>query len=616
MPLTTRSSETLRSRVSGLKALVADFDSTSLDILLSFLKEAGMDVIVARDGMMALELFRSQKPQIVFLEAMLPKISGFELSQQINLESQGKVPVIIITGIYRDNRHRIEAIQTYKAAAFLTKPWQREEMAQVIMSVLGPTIKPTKEEEDLALDSLEEITPLLKEIPPLKTVKSATPAGSTTQEKKAQEPLPESDEIDRLLEKTLADLGFESKKKPSIEGTKEAPVKTLSKEIKFTGVVPEFKPRSSEAKTAQLKPTESKVIESASKESRSGEKTDIDAPIKDLSGPFFVEKEKIIDTEKLPFAVSPLAEKKASEEKDQKISEPLKPSLNEDKIETEEAKGPLLLPTLYPTYLEVDRQVRKKPSSFLLFGITGAIVITLLGIFVFRPKKPAPFVSPQGGLQESIFSEMASEAHQNITTRLEEQERPDKISPLKVASRQKEALSGLLATLKKEETPPEEDNPPILVTETGTAPLALPPTPPPIKIENPTSPPATKEAAVIHDETKSTSQGEVTSITIKEGDLVPLDQVDIQPRPIKVVEPKYPEPAKQMGLEGVVVVNALISEKGEVIRTEILRGLKNGAALEQAAEAAIRQWKFSPAVKNGVKVKVWKPIETRFRLKQ
>jgi protein TonB len=63
-----------------------------------------------------------------------------------------------------------------------------------------------------------------------------------------------------------------------------------------------------------------------------------------------------------------------------------------------------------------------------------------------------------------------------------------------------------------------------------------------------------------------------------------------------------------------VTVNALIAENGDVIRTEILKGVKGGSILENAAEVALKQWKFEPAQKDGVKVKVWKSYPFNFKV--
>ncbi len=608
MPLTL-STESLRNRVFGLKALIADFDSTSLEILSSYLKEAGMEVIMAKDGLTALELFRNQKPQIVFLEAMLPKMSGFELSQQIYIETQGKVPVIIITGIYKDSRHKMEAIQTYKAAAFLTKPWQREEMAKAILDVLGPAVKPPVDEEELMLESLEELSPIIKEIPPLKVIEPSSFSASPSKEKMTKKPIASGDEIDKLLEKTLADLGFDGRKKLSPEQKKEEPQKIFKEPLPIKTALPS----ESKLKGPELKPVEPLKPKPSIEETHIAEKQVIETEIKKSPFSVITEKEKIIDTEKQPFASAvDLGKKVAEELKTKSYEQSIKQTVMEEEVEK---VGSPDRPSVYLGYFETEHEGKKRSPAYILFGVTGAIALTLLGIFFFKPKK-TELPIPQQAVAETqkVTADIStSDISQNISSRIEEQATVAKPVPGEDAVRKQINKLASILPLNKEE-PPEEEPLPILATESSSAPLALPANPTPIKTEKEFS--SVQATEVKEQETKAEPKIESQSLNINEGDLVPISQVDIQPRPVKIVEPKYPELAKQMGLEGIVVVNALISEKGDVIKTEILRGIKNGSSLEQAAEAAVRQWKFTPAVKNGLKVKVWKPIEIRFRLRK
>ncbi|MGD2245743.1 MAG: TonB family protein [Candidatus Aminicenantes bacterium] len=103
---------------------------------------------------------------------------------------------------------------------------------------------------------------------------------------------------------------------------------------------------------------------------------------------------------------------------------------------------------------------------------------------------------------------------------------------------------------------------------------------------------------------------------VKEGDLLPLDQVDIPPESIKRVNPEYPAVAKRMNIQGTVIINALISEKGDVIDTAIIRGIEGPFRLNEAAQKAVQKWKFKPAMKGNKAVKVWKPIAIKFAEKR
>lgn len=59
------------------------------------------------------------------------------------------------------------------------------------------------------------------------------------------------------------------------------------------------------------------------------------------------------------------------------------------------------------------------------------------------------------------------------------------------------------------------------------------------------------------------------------------------------VDPVYPESARRAGVEGTVVLDALISEKGRVEDVQVLRGLPMG--LSESAEEAVRRWQYRPA---------------------
>jgi TonB family protein len=108
---------------------------------------------------------------------------------------------------------------------------------------------------------------------------------------------------------------------------------------------------------------------------------------------------------------------------------------------------------------------------------------------------------------------------------------------------------------------------------------------------------------------------QITLDNLKEGDLLTLDMVDTRPVILKRVQADYPAPARRSRLEGRVMVNALISEKGDVIKTEIIQGIKGAFGFNQESQRAVRNWKFEPATIKGIKVKVWMPIAIEFKVK-
>jgi TonB family protein len=84
-----------------------------------------------------------------------------------------------------------------------------------------------------------------------------------------------------------------------------------------------------------------------------------------------------------------------------------------------------------------------------------------------------------------------------------------------------------------------------------------------------------------------------------------------RPLPTLVVMPTYPEFAKDAGIAGTVVVQALVGEDGLVYEKKIVHGV---TGLNESAFHAITQWTFRPAMYDGRPVALWLEIAIIFRL--
>ena len=89
---------------------------------------------------------------------------------------------------------------------------------------------------------------------------------------------------------------------------------------------------------------------------------------------------------------------------------------------------------------------------------------------------------------------------------------------------------------------------------------------------------------------------------------------DDPPVPLTPIRPKYPEIAQEAGIEGTVVVQVFVDDRGRVKETVILKGIPN-TGLDEAASDAIRQVRFRPAKQRERAVGVWISIPVNFRLK-
>lgn len=86
----------------------------------------------------------------------------------------------------------------------------------------------------------------------------------------------------------------------------------------------------------------------------------------------------------------------------------------------------------------------------------------------------------------------------------------------------------------------------------------------------------------------------------------------VSPKAVKQVKAEYPPEAKKAKIQGTVVAEVRIDTDGLVQEPRVVKSIPQ---LDAAAIAAVRQWKFTPALKNGKPVPVLVDITIRFTLK-
>ena len=78
---------------------------------------------------------------------------------------------------------------------------------------------------------------------------------------------------------------------------------------------------------------------------------------------------------------------------------------------------------------------------------------------------------------------------------------------------------------------------------------------------------------------------------------------DEPPKLIKIVKPKYPEVAREDGVEGRVILSIVVDKKGKVTKAEVILSEPSSVFNEVALEA-VRQYEFEPAKKDGKPIKI------------
>ena len=115
-----------------MRILIADDDADLIEGLRWYLEAEGFEMIAARDGEAAVELFREERPDLVILDIMMPKMDGIKVCKTISRESDAMIMMLSA----RDSE--IDKVRALKLGAddYLTKPFHVSELVARIQALL------------------------------------------------------------------------------------------------------------------------------------------------------------------------------------------------------------------------------------------------------------------------------------------------------------------------------------------------------------------------------------------------------------------------------------------------------------------------------------------------
>jgi len=610
---------------NGLKALVVDFDSDTRGAVSKHLEDLGIKVVIALDGASGLETFRKERPDIVITEAMLTKLHGFELCSKIN-EEAADIPVIILTGTYRNPIFRLEALCTCGAAAYLEKPFAAEAFDKALRDVFNHSLSHRKsdlrEEKRAkapeAKKSGQEIPAEIKlEIP--KEKRREIPEDKKLEEKhpQSESPAPPPDltppsaaavsknrnprwhrsDLESLLDETLAEFGIKSDKNM-------IPAKRREKKPQEKSV----KPEASSAAGVSVPPAQSKSFNLE----------DLLAPLDSILAEADLnetaQKQKLLHV--LEDSLRQYgSQTKAEEPPALKKTATAGASIPEEPFKIQPFADPIGSPE-EELAERAERRATHGRNKMILGIVIAGLVIAAGSLFLFIPRKVAV------SIQETTRSVRASvpESLENADPRaavvavlnaapdptVEKEKPPVKEGPAAQKPVEDEVLPG--EAMK----PLAPNGLPQMTVQIPADKLTFVPKPDSNSGNHQGAEPPPKEEAKAVAPSSTPRDGAVPAI--KAGDEVPLDRVDVAPLILKSVEPSYPPIAQQKQIEGQVSATLLIAESGEVLQVQILQVEPSNMGFDKAAEKALKKWLFKPAEKDGVPVRVRKPVSITFTL--
>ena len=107
-----------------------------LEQTLEEIEDAGVELLIAENGQVALEIIKNEKPNLVFLDVMMPKMNGFDVCNAVKNElGMNDVYIILLTA--KGQEFDKQKGKTAGADQYLTKPFNPDEIVSKTIEILG-----------------------------------------------------------------------------------------------------------------------------------------------------------------------------------------------------------------------------------------------------------------------------------------------------------------------------------------------------------------------------------------------------------------------------------------------------------------------------------------------
>jgi CheY-like chemotaxis protein len=135
--------------VAGHKILVIDDSKVIRMRVRDMLPEGDFEVLEAKDGLEGINLIRQERPNLIMLDFLLPRLSGWEVYQELQQEDELKsIPLVIMSG--RKEEVTDKMTEPFEYFEFIEKPFEKHQLQGAIKSAISKSKLPRVRSSDFA----------------------------------------------------------------------------------------------------------------------------------------------------------------------------------------------------------------------------------------------------------------------------------------------------------------------------------------------------------------------------------------------------------------------------------------------------------------------------------
>lgn len=118
------------------KILVIDDSNVIRNMVRDMLPKGNFEVLEAKDGVQGLNLIRQERPNLIMLDFLLPRLSGWEVYQQIQLQQDLQaIPLVLMSGRKEEVTEKLQ--EPFEYFEFVQKPFDQKELIDAIKAAMA-----------------------------------------------------------------------------------------------------------------------------------------------------------------------------------------------------------------------------------------------------------------------------------------------------------------------------------------------------------------------------------------------------------------------------------------------------------------------------------------------